>query len=199
MNPLSLTAEESLRAKGALASLTGDPSGELDIALLNALPRRKKVPSPLALRLCHARCRAVRRCLDAAIDTFSQPPQVVSIGAGLDGEMLRLLRSKRVSRAVEVDVDEVSSLKANLLEKAFGSGHPELASVDVCDDQALRALVERGSSPTLVVSECCLSYVQSEDARRARSTLAEICDAWIEFSPILPKTIYGRALADGFQ
>lgn len=203
MDPVSLTAEESLRAKSALASLTGDPSGALDVALLGALSRRRgRVPSPLALRLCHARCKAMRRCLDAIIDCFSQRPQVISIGAGLDGEMLRLLRTNRVSRAIEVDVDEISSLKARLLERAFGVQDdilPELASVDVCDDEALRALVKKCSPPTVVVSECCLSYVPVEAAERARRALAETCDAWIEFTPFLPDTVYGRALSDGFK
>lgn len=91
--PVSATAVESLLVKGALASLTCDKDGAHDLALfeaLNALGYSKKArrPSPLALRLCASRWRAMRRCVDALVRAMPAKPWVVLNGAYLSSAFI---------------------------------------------------------------------------------------------------------------
>ena len=94
-NAVAATAAVSLRCKAAVpqSSLAYDVASPVDAQLWQKLPTRMKGrPADLALRFAHVRMSVVRRCADRAVLDLRQGGRVrvVSLGAGLDGECLRL-------------------------------------------------------------------------------------------------------------
>ena len=95
-NAVEATAAVSLRCKAAVpqSTLAYDVASPVDAQLWKAIKSKMKGrPLDLAMRFAHVRMSVVRRCADRAVLDLRQGDcrvRVVSLGAGLDGECLRL-------------------------------------------------------------------------------------------------------------
>ena len=123
-NAVEATAAVSLRCKAAVPrdTLAYDVASPADAQLWKALPSRMKGrPADLAIRFAHVRMSVVRRCADRAVLDLRQGDcrvRVVSLGAGLDGECLRLATKFEWVDCVEVDLDAVAAQKRGLVSHA---------------------------------------------------------------------------------
>ena len=196
-NAVAATAAVSLRAKAAVPrdTLAYDVASPADAQLWKALPSRMKgKPADLALRFAHVRMSVVRRCADRAVLDLRQDNgrvRVVSLGAGLDGECLRLATKFEWVDCVEVDLVSVVEQKRELV------GHAVL-SVDE-DLNNLEALLG-DTGPTLILAEVSLCYSSPDAALRARrwaSSLKRAC--YLELTPTSnADSRFGLALQSGF-
>ena len=203
-DPVGATADESLRAKACLEGLDADVASPFDAALYAASNRRgtARRPAPLALGLCRARVTVARRALDAALVALGPGARFVGVGAGLDGEALRLLERNPDLAAVEVDLAPVVRRKRDLLRACAFTEVLLGAELEATDDggdrvfvkyarlslasvppvfgaAALDAAAGRGPGRTLVYSEVALCY--------APAAVAAAAEAWAQALP-------GRAL-----
>ena len=155
-NAVEATAAVSLRCKAAVPrdSLAYDVASPADAQLWKAVKSKMKGrPADLALRFAHVRMSVVRRCADRAVLELRQDNgcvRVVSLGAGLDGECLRLATKFEWVDCVELDLDAVAAQKRELV------GHAVL-SVDE-DLNNLEALLG-DTGPTLILAEVSLCYL----------------------------------------
>ena len=126
------------------------------------LRRMKGRPADLATRFAHVRMSVVRRCADRAVLDLRQGNcrvRVVSLGAGLDGECLRLATKFEWVDCVELDLDAVVEQKRELVSHA-------VLSVD--DDLAKLEELLGDTGPTLILAEVSLCYAAPDAALRAR-------------------------------
>ena len=208
-DPVGATADESLRAKASLEGLDADVASPFDAALYAASTKRgpARRPSPLALGVCRARVTVARRALDAAVAALGPGARVVGVGAGLDGEALRLLARHPGLSAVEVDVAAVVRRKRDLLRAcAFAVVGDELESADDGGDgvfvryarlslasvppgggaAALDAAAGRGPGRTLVYCEVSLCYAPRAVGAAAEAWAAALPGRalWLEVAPL---------------
>ena len=180
-NAVEATAAVSLRAKAAVPqhSLAYDVASPVDAQLWQKLPTRMKGrPADLALRFAHVRMSVVRRCADRAVLELRQDNgrvRVVSLGAGLDGECLRLATKFEWADCVELDLEAVAAQKRELVSHA-------VLSVD--DDLAKLEELLGDTGPTLILAEVSLCYAAPDAARRARRWAASLKRAcYLELTP----------------
>ena len=195
-NAVAATAAVSLRAKAAVPrdSLAYDVASAADAQLWQKLPTKiKGRPADLALRFAHVRMSIIRRCADRAVLDLRQGGRVrvVSLGAGLDGECLRLATKFEWVDCVELDLDAVAAQKRELVSHA-------VLSVD--DDLAKLEELLGDTGPTLILAEVSLCYASPEAALRARrwaSSLKRAC--YLELTPTKrADSRFGLALQSGF-
>jgi len=196
-NAVAATAAVSLRAKAAVpqSSLAYDVASPADAQLWKALPSRMKgKPADLALRFAHVRVSVVRRCADRAVLDLRQDNgrvRVVSLGAGLDGECLRLATKFEWVDCVEVDLASVVKQKRELVSHAVLSVDEDLTGLeDLLGD----------TGPTLILAEVSLCYAAPDAVLRARrwaSSLKRAC--YLELTPTSnADSRFGLALKNGF-
>uniref|UniRef100_A0A7S3ZPT2 [phosphatase 2A protein]-leucine-carboxy methyltransferase n=1 Tax=Pelagomonas calceolata TaxID=35677 RepID=A0A7S3ZPT2_9STRA len=196
-NAVEATAAVSLRAKAAVPqhSLAYDVASPVDAQLWQKLPTKiKGRPADLALRFAHVRMSVVRRCADRAVLELRQGDsrvRVVSLGAGLDGECLRLATKFEWVDCVELDLEAVAAQKRELVSHA-------VLSVD--DDLAKLEELLGDTGPTLILAEVSLCYASPEAARRARRWAASLKRAcYLELTPTSnADSRFGLALQSGF-
>ena len=196
-NAVEATAAVSLRAKAAVpqSSLAYDVASPLDAQLWQKLPSKMKgKPADLAVRFAHVRMSVVRRCADRAVLDLRQDNgrvRVVSLGAGLDGECLRLATKFEWVDCVELDLAGVVEQKRGLVSHA-------VLSVD--DDLAKLEELLGDTGPTLILAEVSLCYAAPDAARRARRWAASLKRAcYLELTPTTRgDSRFGLALQSGF-
>ena len=125
-----LAAHRGRRAAGSLAY---DVASPVDAQLWQKLPSKMKgKPADLAVRFAHVRMSVVRRCADRAILDLRQDNgrvRVVSLGAGLDGECLRLATKFEWVDCVELDLEAVAAQKRGLVSHAVLAVDDDLAAL----------------------------------------------------------------------
>lgn len=199
VSAVEATAAVSLRVKAVIpqASLAWDVASPVDAKLWALLPRRSKGrPAALAVRFAHARVSVIRRCADRAVLSLRRGGRVrvVSIGAGLDGECLRLAANFAFVDCVEVDLAAVVAQKQGLLEA-------ERVTVQAMDE-ALTGLNELGDAgPTLILAEVSLCYASAEASKRAKRWAASLeRSCYVELTPTTKvESRFGAALQSGFS
>ena len=196
-NAVEATAAVSLRCKAAVPqnTLAYDVASPADAQLWKALPSKMKgKPADLALRFAHVRMSVVRRCADRAILDLRQGNgrvRVVSLGAGLDGECLRLATKFAFVDCVELDLANVVEQKRELVSHAVLSVDEDLTGLeDLLGD----------TGPTLILAEVSLCYAAPDAALKARrwaSSLKRAC--YLELTPTKrADSRFGLALQSGF-
>ena len=198
VSAVEATAAVSLRVKAVIpqASLAWDVASPVDAKLWALLPRRSKGrPAALAVRFAHTRVSVIRRCADRAVLALRRGGRVrvVSLGAGLDGECLRLAAKFAFVDCVEVDLAAVVAQKQGLLEA-------ERVAVRAVDE-ALTGLKDLGDAgPTLVIAEVSLCYASAEASKRAKRWAAALDrSCYVELTPTTRvESRFGAALQGGF-
>ena len=196
-NAVEATAAVSLRCKAAVPrdTLAYDVASPVDAQLWKAIKSKMKGrPLDLAIRFAHVRMSVVRRCADRAVLDLRQGDcrvRVVSLGAGLDGECLRLATKFAWVDCVEVDLANVVEQKRDLVDHAVLSVDEDLTSLeDLLGD----------TGPTLILAEVSLCYASPDAALRARrwaSSLKRAC--YLELTPTSnADSRFGLALQSGF-
>ena len=122
---------------------------------------------------------------------YKRQVRVVSLGAGLDGECLRLATKFEWVDCVELDLDAVAAQKRELVSHA-------VLSVD--DDLAKLEELLGDTGPTLILAEVSLCYAAPDAARRARRWAASLKRAcYLELTPTTRgDSRFGLALQSGF-
>ena len=196
-NAVEATAAVSLRAKAAVPqhSLAYDVASAVDAQLWKAIPSKMKgKPADLAVRFAHVRMSVVRRCADRAVLDLRQGDcrvRVVSFGAGLDGECLRLATKFEWVDCVELDLASVVEQKRELVSHAVLSVDDDLTSLeDLLGD----------TGPTLILAEVSLCYASPEACERARRWAASLKrSCYLELTPTSnADSRFGLALQSGF-
>ncbi|KAH8078791.1 protein C-terminal leucine carboxyl O-methyltransferase [Aureococcus anophagefferens] len=159
---------------------------------------------PIMHRGYYARFRGVDVAVRTFLSKFGDSAQLVVLGCGLDSMFWRLHATLDTPPTYfEVDSDVVCAAKRRIVRS-----HPAL--LDAAGARGLGALGGLGapgasaSSPTLVLCECVLAYLDPErgDALVAwsRRTFAAAC-LFVAYDVVAPKTgdAFGRVMLSNFK
>ena len=167
----------------------------MDAQLWKAIKSKMKGrPADLAVRFAHVRMSVVRRCADRAVLDLRQDNgrvRVVSLGAGLDGECLRLATKFEWVDCVELDLEAVAAQKRE-------PRWPRGLECRRRPREARRGLGDTG--PTLILAEVSLCYAAPDACERARRWAASLKRAcYLELTPTTRgDSRFGLALQSGF-
>ncbi|XP_029980829.1 tRNA wybutosine-synthesizing protein 4 [Sphaeramia orbicularis] len=184
--------------------------------------------APLINRGYYVRCRAVDHCVKRFLQITKDCPkrQILSLGAGFDSLYFKLHADGALNRAVvfEVDFSDVTRRKAALitsnvtLRKMLDSNLPaptgpvnisssqyQLLGVDVREEpQVEKALGAAGldhTSPTLILSEVVLTYMETQWSDAVISWAAKFLpqSLFLMYEQIHPSDPFGRVMQDHFK
>ncbi|CAM9380755.1 unnamed protein product [Lampetra planeri] len=174
--------------------------------------------SPLINRGYYVKAKAVDYVLTRFLEQTRAEPrtQMVSLGAGFDTAYFRLKSEARLGRAVvfEVDFPAVARRKAALIRQS-----PELLALlspgqvaDYCllgvDVTRLRELEESlvgtgldPAAPTLLLSECVLTYVDANRASALIGWAAErlVAATFVAYEQAHPGDVFGSVMMNHFS